>query len=291
MRNNNEWFGLALYSPNIDESGVGDWVDAALIESGGEVCGVQLAQFSIASVKGNFGKMRRFDERNLKDLLNRSRQGKVNMIYGYDVELGPHTSLFGLEILYFEMTATLVYSSEIRELTVMGPKKLYNDVGVMSYVRRLVSRFGVSYGCIVSGLTRRHTDATITYIHSSDIEDVERLRAYGPDHPRKQFGKEISYYQSKRRKLDQYIPRACWGNILSPSHIEALGGEEKIRQESKAYLVERWGDNLYLQLTKSLWKCTNDDLRQFNRYLAPARFPDAPEPVYLDRSSKAYIKY
>ena len=70
---------------------------------------------------------------------------------------------------------------------------------------------------------------------------------------------------------------------MSPIHVEKLGGESRIRQESGAYLIENWGENLYLQLTESLWDCTNEDLKRFNEFLAPARFPDAPDPVYLDK--------
>jgi hypothetical protein len=271
---------------------MGDWVNAVLVESGGKVCGVQLAEISTSSTKtDNWGKSRQVDEKNLKDILKRSTQGKIHLMSGFDVYIDPNASLTGKDILYFWLTDTRIYSSETRKLVIKGPKSLYKEDDVLSYARNIVSRFGMDYGCIAAGLTYFHVDATITFTHSSMVNEYAVSPAAGPDHPRKRFGEEISYYQSRLHNLGRYIPRASWGNILSPIHIEALGGEDRIRKESGAYLIERWGNNLYIQLTKSLWDCTNEDLIRLNSFFTPARFPDAPEPVYLDRESKAYTIY
>lgn len=287
----NSWFGVALYSPHIDDNDVEEWVRAALVESGGEVAGVQLVQVALISTKGGFGRDRSVHEKTLKDVLRRSAQGKVNMVYGHDVEIDPHASLTGRDILYYHLTATRVYSTETRDLVIEGPRALFKQADTLSYVRRLATRFGVDYGCVAAGLTHFHVDATITFTHSSHVEEYADSYRSGPDHPRKQFGREISHYQSKRQSFGQHMPRASWGNILSPAHVEALGGEDRIRRESGAHLIENWGDNLYLQLTESLWDCTNEDLVRLNRFLVPALFPNAPDPVYLDRSSNAYTIY
>jgi|GEM_PF-6316514 len=285
------WFGIALYSPRVEDDNAGDWVRAALAEPKGRVCGVQLAQIGPTSTKDNFGKDRLVNEKGLRDVLNRSMQGKVHFIHGFDVELDPHESLSGRDIFYFYMTATRIYSSEVRDLVVSGPEASYDQSAALSYVRKLVTEFPIDYGCIASGLTHFHVDATVRFTYSSHVEDDERLRQYGPDHPRKQFAKEIGFYQSRRRRFSEFVPRACWGSILSAKHIECLGGVDRIVRMSEAYLVERWGENLYVQLTKSLWECTNDDLLRFNCFLEPVRFPDAPIPVYLDPASKGYVKY
>lgn len=285
------WFGLALYSPHVEARDIGDWVEAVLVEDAGRVCGVQLAQVSCTSTKGNFGRDRVVSERSLRDILNRSSQGRINMIHGFDVVIDKDAFLTGLDILYFTVDVTPVYSTEGRCLIITGPRTLYNQTDVLSYARKIAGRFEIDYGCIVSGLTHFHADSTLTYTHSMYVDEGQWLRQFGPEHPRKLFGKEISYYQSKTQQFGEYIPRACWGNILSPKHVEALGGEARIRHESGAYLVERWGQNLYLQLTQSLWGCTSEDLKRLNDFLVPARFPDAPDPIYLDRSSNAYLKY
>lgn len=198
MKTDNMWFGIALYSPHIDENGVEDWIKAVLVESGANVCGVQLVQMSAISSKWRAGKPLCVDERNLKSILKRCAQGKISYILGENIALDPNANLTGRQLLYFRTVVIPGYSEEARNLTLIGPKKLYHDAEVIACLHRLVSRFPVDYGFIAAGLSELHADATVTFTHSAFIDEYAMSSASGPDHPRKLFAREISYYPSPR---------------------------------------------------------------------------------------------
>ncbi len=248
----------------------------ALVDSGGSVAGVQLRYIETSRPGSGRYSTRKVSEKSLADLLTSYAQGELDTISGYDRRLRSDMSIddpsFSFDIHEYH---------DIQRLSVKGARELCDQASLVAYLRSTALEFGAQYGFICAGnftdVTSRVSLITILPWNSdADGEDE------GSDHdPIFAFGEEIEFYQVHRDEPSAMIPRAEWGNILSPAHIAGLGGEERIRKESGCFLVERWGENLYIQLTESLWDVSKEQLQALNRYMEPIRFPDAPEPVYL----------
>lgn len=69
-------------------------------------------------------------------------------------------------------------------------------------------------------------------------------------------------------KFHQQVRGYFWGNFLSTSHVQALGGEGKL-YEVPAFLIERVGKGYYIQLTEDINTLQLSDLAKLKAYLKP----------------------
>ena len=76
---------------------------------------------------------------------------------------------------------------------------------------------------------------------------------------------------------------------LSLEHVSALGGEDQIRRDCDCHLVERWGENIYIQLTASPRQASADALNLRKPYTsAPSGLPMGHnQPIGLHRVGQA----
>jgi hypothetical protein len=258
----------------------------ALIDKGGRIAGAQMVMM-VTMRRGSerVGGPRQVTPETLENILRRSVSGKVGSIGAYsswdDMNAAlPRNPEEGYLILDIDLGDNY---DEVYKVTLQGPHPLYNHDGIIRYFKEIVCEMGVNYGCMLTGFDFVRVFSVLTLVPQCMLDEALYLHRTGQtDHPLIRFQDEIGFYASHRcmRHLREWIARAAWGNILSPDHVAKLGGEDRIRQESGCYLVERWGENLYLQLTESLWDVSKEDLATLNRYFEPIRFPGSPEPVY-----------
>ncbi|MDO8585997.1 MAG: hypothetical protein Q7T82_03060 [Armatimonadota bacterium] len=286
MEETNVWFGAGLYvcgKPEVTER----LLRLALIDKEGEVAGVQM-EMIVTTTWGSerVNRPRQVTPTTLADLLKTFAAGRLGSIGAYDrrIDMNAPTPDNPCEAyLTFDINLGDNYD-RVCTVSLEGPSKLYRQEDLIGYFRQIVCRQEVDYGCILTGLDRIRVSAVLGLIPQATLEEFLYFSRTGQkDHPLLRFEEEIGFYQSHRlkRHFQEWIPRANWATILSSNHAEKLGGEDRIRKESGCRLVERWGSNLYLQLTESLWDASKDELARLNHYFEPIRFPDAPEAVYL----------
>jgi hypothetical protein len=87
-------------------------------------------------------------------------------------------------------------------------------------------------------------------------------------------------------RLKKYIPNLAWGTFFGKPYIEMMGLEKLL--ETHAYLIERWGDGVYIQITENIEDTFQkyeefDELRtQIKEYLGRQYFfsSDLPKSEY-----------
>ena len=274
------WFGAGLVL-DIGEEEIERYLQTVLVAGGGCVVGHKLASISVSNLKHVYGVDRDVSDRTMRDIVRRSVAGKVGSLQATDRRLDPNTQIEEAKPLWVNIdvgrqlfNVQLVYA--------IGPASTFHQDKTLDYLRMVAKSFTAYYGCVTSGASFFRVLTRMSYNMHAAGDDYKRLRA--PDRasdPVALFFREIGSYKCRMQMFRECIPRAEWGTILSSVHIDALGGEERIRRESMCYLVERWGANLYLQLTDSLCNVSCEKLIRLNEYLKAIRFADAPESVYL----------
>ncbi len=87
-------------------------------------------------------------------------------------------------------------------------------------------------------------------------------------------------------ELKKYVPNLAWGTFFGKPYIEMMGLEKLLK--TPAYLIERWGDGVYIQITENIEDTFQkyeefDKLRtQIKEYLGRQYFfsPDLPKSEY-----------
>ncbi len=249
---------------------------ALLIESAGEAANVQMRYIQTMPPGSNkFSRQHKITQPTLAQLLAACVSGAVDCILMGSGSLSAYSDE---PIVLLKLSTT---SDDMLSLSMDGPFELLDYKKTVHYLRWIVSQFQCDYGQVVAG-DRNYVMSLLSYIPILNVEGIyEATRTGHIDSQMSQFESEMHFYYGRQGDLCRFIPRATWGNILSTEHISGLGGEERIRNECDCFLVERWGSNLYLQLTESPSSCSKADLVKLNRYFEPIRFPNAPEPIYL----------
>jgi hypothetical protein len=170
-----------------------------------------------------------------------------------------------------------LYKTDMYRLTILGSARLDQQI-LLNQVRDIAVDFDIAYGCILAGDIFAITHALVVFLPSMEGRPGLFPKEWAP---LKVVNEELGYYLRYNSELDRWIPRAYWGNILSARHIERLGGEDEIRKRSGCYKVERWGNSLFLQLTDDIWHVSIEDFKRLDKFLTPARFPDAPKINYV----------
>ncbi len=100
----------------------------------------------------------------------------------------------------------------------------------------------------------------------------------------------IRTYYTMNEKWDEYVCGYFWGNVLSQKHLEKLGGFESIKEQG-FYKVEKWNDDVYIQLSENIFDYTISDATKIREFLLPI-FPPKKDKQYsiyssVDELSKA----
>lgn len=73
--------------------------------------------------------------------------------------------------------------------------------------------------------------------------------------------------------LSQYVRGYYWANLLSPSHVETLGGVTAVREAPFCTVQERPGGMIYIQATRTLASFGDTELYAIREYLRPVLHP------------------
>lgn len=77
-----------------------------------------------------------------------------------------------------------------------------------------------------------------------------------------------------------------WGNVLNNEIIEKVGGIESIEKQG-FYKVEKWQENIYIQVIKNLFEYSLDDAVKIRNLLLPA-FPALKNKMAMYESVEGY---
>jgi len=266
-------FGIAMYIPTCD-NGLEEILKRLLVESGGSAVGRQMSYYdTMARDSDHTSRLQKIKPPTLDLLFQESIAGTYSCISVYDRKGEGSDDFVNLSVRIIQDSDT----ADMHRITVIGTRSMFSQE-VLAYLRWALSCIEIGYGFIVVGAYECVLDVANT------INVVFPMWYMDKPNPTYLIAQEISFYNGRDSLIGQFdrkIPRANWGNILSQAHVAGLGGEERIRAECGCFLVERWGENLYLQLTESPWDVTKEQLTALNDYFQPIRFPGAPDPVYF----------
>lgn len=277
----NQWIGGTVYI-RVPSDRLEDFLRRVFVDSTGFLAGKQMHYFQVSKVASDrYGNYRTVTEKSLQQLLNQCLAGGLDTIYFQDRKEDlsdrfdqPHAG-WGVD----------VHPSDIfgntHRLMFKMPLELLDQPRLHSYLQSIISEFEANYGGIYIGTLDYVESLMHTTLHLSIHDTPFPGGDEDTDKRMLKFAKEIEFYGIHLEQFRNSVPRAEWGNILSPVHISALGGEERIRQESCCEFIELWGNNLYIQLTASPRQYSVDDIIRLNDYFRSIRLSDAPEPLYI----------
>lgn len=79
---------------------------------------------------------------------------------------------------------------------------------------------------------------------------------------------------------DNYVRGYYWGCVFNMEIVDKMGGIDHIKSRN-LYKVERWKENLYIQITENLMEYSLEDARKMRNILLPAFPPrDIKKTVY-----------
>lgn len=279
-RASNRWIGGTVYT-RLPSDRLEDFLRRVFIDSAGCLGGNQMRYFQISKIKSDrYGRYHTVTADSLQRLLNQCLAGGLDTVYFQDRQEDPADRFDQPHIGWGVDPYPLDIFGNAHRLMFKMPLELLDQQELHSYLRDIISEFDTNYGGIFIGALDYVESLMYTTLHLSIYDTPFPDGSEDTDGQMMKFDEEIEFYGAHLERFRTHVPRAEWGNVLSPEHISALGGEERIRQECGCHLVERWGRNLYIQLTASPRQASADDLSRLNRYFQPIRFPDAPEPVY-----------
>lgn len=88
----------------------------------------------------------------------------------------------------------------------------------------------------------------------------------------------IRTYYTMNEKWDEYVCGYFWGNVLTQKHLEKIGGFESIKEQG-FYKVEKWNDDVYIQLSENILDYTILDATKIRKFLLPI-FPPKEDKKY-----------
>lgn len=78
-------------------------------------------------------------------------------------------------------------------------------------------------------------------------------------------------------EFNRYFRGHFWGNYLSPSHIQLLGGKDEVHKSAPAYRLEDLSDgSIYLQLTENINDVSEEHLDKLKLFLKPILREERP---------------
>ncbi len=90
---------------------------------------------------------------------------------------------------------------------------------------------------------------------------------------------------------DNYVRGYFWGQCLTPTQVEKLGGFDEIQKQG-FYLCEYWGDCVYIQITERILDYTMEDALKIREFLKPLFPPESEKrhSSYMNKEDLAKYK-
>jgi len=266
MKRSKNYFSVQLFfrKDNLD---IAKLLHKALLGSGGRIAGVDLQSIVTRSINGCFSPERRVTDESLQAVYKECIHGEMATLHAtnHPKMLGSHSSRSWIEIaLDFASNGR---AQNVIEMNLDITDDNYHQEEVHDYMRDLVSECTPYYGCSQGGDDHEQVASAVSLVPSA----VE-YKLGGTQSLKESVENQLNEMQLRPvliQEIDRFVPRAYWGNILSLAHVDKLNGVETIGKESGCYLVERWGQNLYLQLTECPWKVDNEQFIKFTEYIKP----------------------
>ncbi|MDQ2088154.1 hypothetical protein RBH29_17145, partial [Herbivorax sp. ANBcel31] len=77
-------------------------------------------------------------------------------------------------------------------------------------------------------------------------------------------------YLFASKQFNRYFRGYFWGNFLSATHVELLGGIQFVEKNAPVYLVKNLSDGgAFLQLTENINNVSDNDLRKLKKFFLP----------------------
>ena len=95
----------------------------------------------------------------------------------------------------------------------------------------------------------------------------------------------IRSYYVMNKKWDEYACGYFWGNVLTQKHLDKLGGFEKIKKQG-FYKVEKWNDDVYIQLSEYIFDYSISEARKIREFLLPIFPPKEDKECSIYPSSE-----
>lgn len=263
----------------LDYSNLSKLLSMLLIEAGGIIAGVQMESYSLMdSETARFSRVKKLRRQNMGQFVETCGSG-YSALHLYSIKAS--TSSGAPQVIVSIDTKPSPLLGNRHSLHISGPRELYDQEAIVKTCQQITEAFAVAYGAMFGG-NHDYVASLTSWIPIGSVNDLYYEMKHGrTNSPKRQFEDEVLFYQPLQDQFDEKVPRAAWGNILSARHITELGGLERVREESGCYKVELWGNDLYLQLTESLWDVSTEDLTRLNEYFEPIRFPRSPKPIFL----------
>lgn len=273
------WVGGAVYFSLPDEH-LRTFIQRVLVNTSGCLGGKQmLYKQSISSLTERYGRIGEVTIDTLKRLASSLTNGQADSVILYDRSPDQDSDSSNNHIEWRIDPYPFEDQSDMRRISFLMPRVDFDEDAVISFLKTLVIDYPAYYGCIAVGaLDSAKSVAQLKPMISKSTPLPGTRKDYSSQI--QSMLKEIAFYRAHAVMLNNKIPRAEWGLILSREHTDQLGGTAKINKKSGCCLVETWGGNTYLKLTKSLYDISKQKLEELNKYLSPIRFPDAPHPIY-----------
>lgn len=77
----------------------------------------------------------------------------------------------------------------------------------------------------------------------------------------------IDCYYTGNIFWDEYVSGYFWGNVLNHKQIQRIKNAGKSIENTEHYLIDKWGENTYIQSTKDIFAYSIDDARKMRELL------------------------
>lgn len=98
----------------------------------------------------------------------------------------------------------------------------------------------------------------------------------------------IRTYYTMNEKWDEYVCGYFWGNVLTQKHLAKIDGFERIKEQG-FYKVEKWNDDVYIQVSENIFDYTISDAMKIREFLLRI-FPPKEEKQFPFYSSAEDLK-
>ena len=178
--------------------------------------------------------------------------------------IGRDPHIGGIEILFSEALAPELGITIASQLEFAANVETLLKGQVPRAVQEQVVELALSTFTAVDGVVGY---ITVDYVGTGGFTDSPYERAVG-----------LAYVWAAR-EFRSKVRGYYWGNLLSNSHVELLGGEAVLAQ-APVYLVKKLENGYYLQLTEDINNIDREKLAQLKEFLKPLLpegYPQSPE--------------
>jgi len=247
--------------------------------------------YGMYSQSDKFTRTKKFNEKNLKELLEMAKKGTLDQISleekysDIDLPIGINIE-FGKRSYVPKIKAYKSHNLQIDLITKKSSRLFENYLNLL---KKKITDLDFQYGIAstANNYLKLHEELNASIYGFFDPKNPDAMFIKTEKEKRKE--KELIFYQNLD-EYDKYIRRAYWANFLNPTHVKKIGGIEKIKKECPVFLVEELpGGNIYIQLTEKIEDFGTNKyykkLKILDNFLKPIKHPDCPDPIFTSTNS------